>query len=96
MAIDRALSGGWRTTVTESQELRDPRHQFTAYMHEGVNTLAKLGYNATRFRQMLLDEGDGVIVAIDQRQSHGLTQTAFGTASARSEILYGARPLENC
>lgn len=49
--------------MTEDQELRQLRNQFTAYMHEGVNTLAMLGYNATRFRQMLIDEGDGVTVA---------------------------------
>lgn len=49
--------------MTEGQNLGQLTNQFTAYMHEGVNTLAKLGYNATRFRQMLLDEGDGVVVA---------------------------------
>lgn len=49
--------------MTENQELGQLRDQFTTHMHEGVNALATLGYNATRFRQMLLNEGDAVVVA---------------------------------
>ena len=36
---------------------------FTKFMYETVGQLAKLGYNATRFHQMLNDENDGSIVA---------------------------------
>ena len=49
--------------MAEPTDTRQLSRQFTSYMHAGVHTLAKLGYNATRFRQMLVDENDGAVVA---------------------------------
>ena len=58
--------------LTGGQQLRQIRHQFIAYMHEGVNILTELGYNPTRFRQMLHYENDhGVTVARRLVMAHG-------------------------
>jgi hypothetical protein len=44
-------------------DIRHLSNHFTSYMFETVRALAKLGYNAGRFHQMLNAENDGPAVA---------------------------------
>lgn len=49
--------------MASEADIRLLANQFTSYMYETVRALAKLGYSATRFHQMLNAENDGPAVA---------------------------------
>ena len=49
--------------MSDETDIRELSRQFTLRMYETVYALAKLGYTASRFHQMLTQENDGASVA---------------------------------
>ena len=49
--------------MSDETDLRELSRQFTLRMYETFKALDNLGYTASRFHQMLIQENDGVAVA---------------------------------
>ena len=49
--------------MSDETDIQELSRQFTLRMYETVSALSKIGYTASRFHQMLIQENDGVAVA---------------------------------